>query len=389
MKKKYIATFAVVGLAIMAMGGLPGLDDEGNPLTPATSIGAIDGAQTDIANLGDLIAPGYQAVSNAAVSAIDASYISPTNSEFVTAVTNCPVLVNPDDASELGEYGTYGTIGAAIMGLLAAAAALKKTKANSNALAPGWSNTSVSYQVSQYITYNGNAYECMAAYTTDAQSPTPDNDIYDDTTTPATGHWKLTDMTTPDATLDITSQGSLRVVSAGGQILWQQGYNLKTTSSVMPANEAVNKYDFAANATANVSLTLPTPPTDKVGDFVLDVTNPALDTTTFTQNAFESTATYAVGDEVIYDSKIWRCVTAVSTAGAWTGTTNWEEAWPYFSIAGLSSTLEIIVPEGENLTDILSFAPGTKCELYFTLTSFAVDSHPTWKVVRQNVEVVA
>lgn len=171
--------------------------------------------------------------------------------------------------------------------------------------------------------------------------------------------------------------------------MWQQGYDLKTASSATLDNEAVNKYDFAANATANVSLTLPTPPTDKVGDFVLDVTNPALDTANFTQSAFSDAATYAVGAEVVYDSKIWRCVTAVSTAGAWTGTTNWEEAWPYFSIAGLSSTLEMVVPKGENLSEILSFAPGTRCELYFTLTSFAVNSHPTWKVVRQDVEVAA
>ena len=196
-------------------------------------------------------------------------------------------------------------------------------------------------------------------------------------------------MTSPDATLDVTSQGGLRVVSAGGQTLWQQGYDLKTASSATLANESVNKYDFAANASASVSITLPTPPTDKVGDFVLDVTNPALDSASFTQSAFSDSATYAVDDEVIYDSKIWRCVTAVSTAGAWTGTTNWEEAWPYFSIAGLSSTLEMVVPKGENLSEILTFAPGTRCELYFTLTSFNVNSRPTWKVVRQDVEVVA
>ena len=265
------------------------------------------------------------------------------------------------------------------------------TKANSTALAPNWraGNVDTEYPVNYYITYNGNAYVCMAAYTATSSSPTPNNDIYDDTVTPATGHWKLTDMTTPDATLDITSAGGLRVVSADGSVLWQQGYDLKTTSSATQANEAVNKYDFAANATANVSLTLPTPPTGKVGDFVLDVTNPALDTASFTQSAFSDAATYAVGDEVIYDSKIWRCVTAVSTAGAWTGTTNWEEAHPYFSIAGLSSTVEMVVPAGENLSEILTFAPGTRCELYFTLTSFNVNSHPTWKVVRQDVEVVA
>lgn len=43
------------------------------------------------------------------------------------------------------------------------------------------------------------------------------------------------------------------------------------------------------------------------------------------QDAFSTSATYAVGDLVIYNSKIWKCHTAVSTAGAWTGSTNWTE----------------------------------------------------------------
>lgn len=43
------------------------------------------------------------------------------------------------------------------------------------------------------------------------------------------------------------------------------------------------------------------------------------------QEAFSTSSTYAVGDLCIYDSKIWRCHTAVSTASAWTGTTNWTQ----------------------------------------------------------------
>ena len=40
---------------------------------------------------------------------------------------------------------------------------------------------------------------------------------------------------------------------------------------------------------------------------------------------FDATATYAVGDWVCYGGKAWQCHTAVSTAGTWTGTTNWTE----------------------------------------------------------------
>lgn len=248
-------------------------------------------------------------------------------------------------------------------------------KLDSNAAAPDYDATAT-YAEGEHVTYLGKFYYAKQAITT-AEAWTA-------------AHWQETDMTTPDATLDITSQGSLRVVSAGGQTLWQQGYDLADTSSSTLGTDKVCKYDFAANATANVTLTLPTAAAGKVGDFILDVTNPALDSSAASYpSAFSDAATYAVGAEVVYDSKIWRCVTAVETAGAWTGATNWEEAWPYFSIAGLLSTVEMVVPEGENLSEILTFAPGTKCELYFTQTSFAVNSRPTWKVVRQDVEVVS
>lgn len=49
---------------------------------------------------------------------------------------------------------------------------------------------------------------------------------------------------------------------------------------------------------------------------------------------FSTTATYAVGDMVLYetDGYCYKCHTAVSSAGAWTGATNWTklEAYDYF-----------------------------------------------------------
>ena len=36
-------------------------------------------------------------------------------------------------------------------------------------------------------------------------------------------------------------------------------------------------------------------------------------------DTFSTTKTYAVGDYVVYDGKLWKCTTAVTTAGAWTG----------------------------------------------------------------------
>lgn len=42
-------------------------------------------------------------------------------------------------------------------------------------------------------------------------------------------------------------------------------------------------------------------------------------------DVFSTSSTYAVGDLVIYNNKLWKCHTAVSSAGDWTGTTNWTE----------------------------------------------------------------
>ena len=40
---------------------------------------------------------------------------------------------------------------------------------------------------------------------------------------------------------------------------------------------------------------------------------------------FSTANTYAVKDVVLYDNKVWICHTAVTTAGAWTGSTNWSQ----------------------------------------------------------------
>lgn len=43
-------------------------------------------------------------------------------------------------------------------------------------------------------------------------------------------------------------------------------------------------------------------------------------------DTFDSTATYAVDDLVMYNSLLYKCTTAVTTPGPWTGTTNWTRA---------------------------------------------------------------
>lgn len=40
---------------------------------------------------------------------------------------------------------------------------------------------------------------------------------------------------------------------------------------------------------------------------------------------FSTSATYSVGDYVIYNNNLYKCTTAVTVAGAWTGSTNWTQ----------------------------------------------------------------
>lgn len=41
-------------------------------------------------------------------------------------------------------------------------------------------------------------------------------------------------------------------------------------------------------------------------------------------DAFSTTSTYNVGDMVMYTNLLYKCHTAITTAGAWTGSINWE-----------------------------------------------------------------
>lgn len=267
---------------------------------------------------------------------------------------------------------------------------LRAGKLDSTSAAPDFSNTAA-YAQGSYVTSEGKLYECAAAVSAPASgstNPLPKNDIYNGSTTPATGHWTVVDLTTPDATLDVTSTDNLlRVVKADGTIVWMQGYNLNTTSGTTLLTEQVRAFAFGTNATGEQPLSLPSVASGKVGDFILDVTNPALDSTAASYpTAFDNTATYAVDDLVSYSSKIYRCTTAVETAGDWTGSANWEEAWPSVSLTGLDTAFSVVVAKGQSLADMTKFEPGTTARLGFSLTAFRVNSLPTWQVTRLDVE---
>lgn len=62
------------------------------------------------------------------------------------------------------------------------------------------------YSLYEHVSHNGLIWECTTAITTGG----PWNDA----------NWQITDMTSPDATLDVTSDDRLRVVSADGSVIW-------------------------------------------------------------------------------------------------------------------------------------------------------------------------
>ena len=198
-------------------------------------------------------------------------------------------------------------------------------KLDSTSAAPAFDATKT-YSVGEYVTYEGGLYECTTAVAIAGAWTGSTN-------------WTATDMTTPDATLDLMSDGRLRLVSADGVVIWMQGYDMASASAVTLSCDKVNYYAFASGTTS-ATFTMPTAPGGKVGDFVLDVDN--------TANASAS-------------------VTATLT--------------------GAGTAFDVFTPEGVNLsTDILTFAGGEQCELYFTMTAFGTAAKPAWKVVKQVVE---
>lgn len=57
-------------------------------------------------------------------------------------------------------------------------------------------------------------------------------------------------------------------------------------------------------------------------------------------DAFDATATYALGDLVIYNSLLYICTVAVITPGAWTGSANWTRTTAETQLARVLSELK-------------------------------------------------
>ena len=199
------------------------------------------------------------------------------------------------------------------------------SKLESTAAAPVF-DSSKTYDVGEYVTHDSMLYVCTSAVETSGEWTGDSN-------------WLETDMTTPDATLDIMANGQLRLMSAGGEVLWMQGYKLAETSSITLSCDSVNYYAFAADE-LSMSFDMPSAPVESVGDFILDIDNTA----------------------------------NVSSSAS-------------ITLNGIGSLFDVFVPTGQNVvTDILTFDGNETCELYFTMTAFGTAAKPAWKVVKQVVE---
>ena len=150
--------------------------------------------------------------------------------------------------------------------------------------------------------------------------------------------------------LDVMASGALRITTAGGELLWMQGYDLAVSSSVALSNETINRYEFGTNAYGQTVLQFPSVQAGKTGDFLLDVVNPALvSSASDWPSAYNAESAYSEGDIVSYDSKIWKCAADIETGEAWTKS-HWEEAWPSFEFDGLADRFNIVTSKGEDLT---------------------------------------
>lgn len=343
---------------------------------------------------------------------------APLNSPSFTGTPEAPTPTTGDNSTKVATTAFVQT---------AISAADPTNKFNSDSVAPAF--TAKEYVVGEICTYNGVRYKCKSAYTADGNTK-PDSDsthwdteniqtaidnidvssqvagklnsdsaapafdstktylpgdyvtynggLYRFTATHPAGDWNAAhvaaqDMTSPDATVDITGDGALRVTAADGSVLWRQGYNLSTESSAVLVCDNVGIFAFAA--------------------------------------PFSDATAYAKDDRVTYDGKPYK-FNAAHSAGAWVGTDADEEMFMMptaaadkvgdfgvcidntanasdateIGLSGLDSTFSVVVPKGQSLVDMLTFAGGELAVLYFTLTAFKVNNLPTWQVLKQVVE---
>lgn len=83
--------------------------------------------------------------------------------------------------------------------------------------------------------------------------------------------------------------------------------------------------------------------------------------------AFSTNATYSVGDIVRYQDQLYKCHTAVSVAGAWTGSTNWTAGTADELLAGGSAPSDV---------EYLSLTSNNYIQINFTPNDVSIEPAP-------------
>lgn len=69
---------------------------------------------------------------------------------------------------------------------------------------------------------------------------------------------------------------------------------------------------------------------------------------------FSPTSTYTVGTYVVYDGAFWRCTTAVTTAGSWTGASNWTQVTAGGELKTANTNISTLASDISDLNTALS-----------------------------------
>ena len=135
-----------------------------------------------------------------------------------------------------------------------------------------------------------------------------------------------------------------------GEDLWQEFQHMAVNT--MQLNVEINSIitgSFGFMGTNNPKLLDSDEVVKELEGRMKDITN---NDDLLDRGVFSTSATYAVGDMVLYetDGKCYKCHTAVATAGAWTGNTNWTELESYEYIESIpdhaTDTMQFTAREG-------------------------------------------
>ena len=174
-------------------------------------------------------------------------------------------------------------------------------------LAPDF--TAESYALNDLCTYNGVFYRCKSAITGMASTPPPEDPE----------HWeakKASELFLPLTGGDVA--GTVRFGSYDSILI----DNITGLACISTPDGQARFLDVVMAANGNSAAYA------KPADIGIP--------------AFSTAKTYALGAKVVYDNVLWNCTAAVSTAGAWTGTTNWAKLFDLDTGAPASSGTKLI-----------------------------------------------